>query len=70
MDDKLRETQLKWFGYIQCRPVMTPVRKNFSIKIYGTSRKMGEPKRKRTKVVKINLKKCNTFKDLSHDKMK
>ena len=36
--DKIRETRLRWFGNVQCRPVTAPVRKSFAMKADGSLR--------------------------------
>ena len=67
--DKIRETRLRWFGHIQRRPATAPVRKSLAMKVDGSPRGMGRPKRTWMKVVKIDMKKCNLSEDLAKDKL-
>ena len=60
--DKIRETRLRWFGHVQCRPA----RKSLAMKVDGLPRGRGKPKRTWMEVVKIDLKKCNLSENLAH----
>ena len=66
--DKIRETRLRWFGHIQCRPAMALVKKILAIKVDGPPRERGRPKTTWIEVVKIDLKKCNLFEDLAQNR--
>lgn len=43
--EKIRETRLKWFEYVRCRPVMTPIRKSLAILVDGPTRGSGRSKK-------------------------
>ena len=56
MEDKIRETRLRWFGNLQCRPAM-PIRKSLAMQVDGPPRERGRPRRTWMEVVNIDLKK-------------
>ena len=39
--DEFKETCLKWFGHVQCRPAMAPMRKSLLMQVDGPPRKRG-----------------------------
>ena len=55
--DKLIETRLRWFGHIQHKLAMTPLRELFSMQVDGPPRIRGRLKRTWLEVVRIDLKK-------------
>ena len=63
--DTLSETRLKWFGHIQHMPTMTPLRKVFIGKVNSLPRRIDRPNKTWMKVVKIDMKKCKLFEDLT-----
>ena len=66
--DKIRQTHLRWFGHVQCKPVTASVRKSLAMKVNSPPRGRGRPKRSWMDVVKIDIKKCNLFEDLTQDR--
>ena len=67
IDDKIRETELRWFRHVQRKPTMASVRKSFTLQGDGPE---GEGVGMKTwmEIVIIDLKKCNPSKDLVYDK--
>ena len=69
IEDKIRETLLRWFGHIQHRPTTALVMKSSTMQVDGPLRGKGRPKWTWMEVVKINFKKCSLSKDLVRDKL-
>ena len=44
IEEKMRESQLRWFGHIQRRPINAPVRKSDAFHIQGNARGRGSLK--------------------------
>jgi hypothetical protein len=66
--DKIRETRLRWFGHVERRPVMAPVRKSLDIQVEGPSRGRGRPKKTWMEVINSDLKKLHLSKDLAQNR--
>ena len=66
--DKIRETRLRWFGHVERRPVMAPLRKSFAIQVEGPSRGRGRPKTTWMEVINSDLKKFHLSKDLTQNR--
>ena len=61
---KIKETCLRWFGHVQCRPV----RKSLAIKVVGPSRERDRPKKTWMMVVKMDMRKCNLSESLAQNR--
>ena len=44
IDEKMRESRLKWFGHVQKRVINAPVIKSELIQVCGTTKSRGRPK--------------------------
>eukprot|EP00268_Persea_americana_P015107 TRINITY_DN16854_c0_g1_i2.p1 TRINITY_DN16854_c0_g1~~TRINITY_DN16854_c0_g1_i2.p1 ORF type:complete len:146 (-),score=8.65 TRINITY_DN16854_c0_g1_i2:94-531(-) len=69
VDDKLNDTSSKWIGHVQHRQTMVPVKRSFSMRIDGPSRKLSKPKMTWMVTVRIDLHKCNLSEDLAQDRL-
>ena len=58
IEDKIRETHLRWFGHVQRRPTMLLVRKSLAMQVDIPPRRRGRPKKTCIEVVKPDMK-CN-----------
>ena len=67
--DTIGETRLRRFGHVQCRPTTTLIRKSLSMQVDSRTKERGRPKRKWMEVVKIDLKNCNLYKNLTQNKL-
>ena len=65
---KIRKTCLRWFGHVQRKSVMVPVRKSFAMKVDGLPSGRSGLKRTWMDVVQIYMKKCNLSEDLAEDR--
>ena len=45
VEDKIKETRMKWFKHAQHMPTMAPVRTSLVVKVDSPPRGMGRPKR-------------------------
>ena len=61
--DKMRESRLRWFGYVQQRPMTAPVRRSETIQVEGARRNRGRPKLTWVEVVKRDMASCNLTAD-------
>ena len=64
---KVREIHLRWFGHVQRRLAMVPVKKNCSMQVDGSPRRRCRLKRAWLGVT-IDLKKCYLLEDLARDR--
>ena len=44
IDEKMRESYLRWIGHVQRREINSPVRKRDSIQVKGNERGKGRPR--------------------------
>ena len=44
IENKMRENRLRWFGYVQCRPINMPIPKSERIIVNGAMRTRGRSK--------------------------
>lgn len=56
MEDKIRETRLRWFGHVQKKPVDATVRKIDWFEVTGTSRDRKIPKKIWIEIVRNDIK--------------
>lgn len=61
---------MRWFLHVQHRPATALVRKSLAMKVDGPPRGRDRPKRMWMEVVKIVMKKCNLYEDLTQDRSK
>ena len=66
--NKIRETHLRLFWHVQCRPTTAPVKKSLDMKVDGPPRGRNRPKKIWMEVVKIDMKKCSLSEDLAQDR--
>jgi hypothetical protein len=55
IDEKMRESRLRWFGHVQRREIIALVRKSELIQVEGTKKDRGRPKIRSTEVVNNNM---------------
>jgi hypothetical protein len=55
IDEKMRESCLRWFGHVQRREINAPVRKSELIQVEGTKKCKGIPKITLIEVVKNDM---------------
>ena len=55
IDEKMRESHLRWFGHVQRRAINAPIRKSELIPVEGTKRGRGRPK-----IILVEVKKKRT----------
>ena len=68
IEDKMRETRLRWFGYVQRTSVDAPVRRCEMINISGGKRGRGRPKKSLDEMIKKDLRVVGVTEDLAQDK--
>ena len=66
IEDKMRETRLRWFGHVK-RSVDAPVRRCEMINISKGKRGRGQPKKSLDEVIREDLKVIGMTDDLSRD---
>ena len=62
--DKIRESRLSWFGHVQRRPMIAPVRWSEAIQVEG-ARTRGRPKLTWVEVVRRDIATCNLMADMT-----
>ena len=68
LEDKMRETRLRWFGHIKKRSVSAPVRKYEVIHLSHCRRGRGCPKLSWNEVVRSDMKSMELMEDMAQDK--
>ena len=68
LEDKLRETRLRWFGHVKRRSVSAPVRKSEVIHLSHCTRWRGRPKMSCNKVVRSKMKSTGLTGDMAQDR--
>ena len=63
MDNKMKESRLRWFGHVQRRPMTTLVRRIKTIQVEDARRTRGRPKLTLVEVVKRDMAACNLTAD-------
>ena len=66
--NKTGEIRLRWFGHVQRKPAMAPLRKSLAMQVDGPLRGRGRTRRTWMEVVQLDLKKCNLSKDMVQDR--
>ena len=70
ISDKIRENRLRWFGHVQQRPMIAPVRWSETIQVEGARRTRGRPKLTWVEVVKRDMAACNLTRDKALNRAK
>jgi len=68
IEDKLRETRLRWFGHVKRRSVSAPVRKCESIHLLDGKRGRGRPKMSWNMVIRSDIKSLRLTEDMAQDR--
>jgi len=68
IEDKLRESRLRWFGHVKRRSMDAPVRRCERINISGGRRGMGRPKKSLGEVIREDLKVTGLSEDMAQDR--
>jgi len=68
LEDKLRETRLRWFGYVKRKSVSASVRKCEAIHLSHCKQERGRPKMSWNEVVKRDMKSMGLTKDMAQDR--
>jgi len=68
IEDKMRETRLRWFGYVKRRSVDAPVRRCELINITEGKRGRGRPKKSLDEVIREDLKVVGLMEDMTQDR--
>jgi len=67
IEDKMRETRLRWFGHVKRRNDNTPVRRCEMISLLECRRGRGRPKKSWKKVIKEDLNLLGLTEDMTQD---
>jgi len=68
IEDKLRESRLRWFGHVKRRSVDAPVRRCERINISEGRRGRGRPKKSLDEVIREDLKVAGLSEDMAQDR--
>jgi len=68
IEEKLRETRIRWFGHIKRRSVAAPVRRCEMIVPHGGKRGRGRPKKCLEEVVRKDLRVTGLMEDVTQDR--
>ena len=68
IEDKMRESRLKWFDHMKRRSVAALVRRCKMIDIPGSKRGRGKPKKSLDEVIRENLKVVGLTEDMVQDR--
>jgi len=68
IEDKMRETRLRWFGHVKRRSVDTPVRSCERINTLVGKRERGRPKKSSDEVIREDLKVVGLTEDMAQYK--
>ena len=68
IEDKMRETRLRWFGHMKRRSVDASVRRCETINISGGKKGRGRPKKSLNEVIREDLKVEGLTEDLAQDR--
>jgi len=68
LEDKMRETRLRWFGHDKRRSRSAPVRRCEAIHLLHCRRGRGRPKMSWNEVVRSDMKSKGLTKDMAQDK--
>ena len=67
IEDKMRETRLRWFGHVRRRPIDAPVRKCETIECLDY-RSRDRPKKSWSKVIRHDLRTLGLVEDMTQDR--
>ncbi|PKA66968.1 ataxia telangiectasia mutated family protein [Apostasia shenzhenica] len=68
IEDKLRESRLRWFGHLNHRSIEAPIRKIELLNFAHVQRRRGRPKRTRQETIRSDLGYLDLDKNLVADK--
>jgi len=68
LEDKLRETRLRWFGHVRKSSINAPMRRCEMINLSHCRRGRGRPKVSWSKVIRSNLKSIGLTEDMAQDR--
>jgi len=68
LEDKMRETRLRWFGHVKRRSVSASVRRREAIHLLHYRRGRGRPKMRWNEVVKSDIKSMGLMEDMAQDR--
>jgi len=68
IEDKMRESRLRWFGHVKRRSVDAPVTRSETINIPVGNRGRGRPKKSMDEVIRGDLKVVRLTEDMAHDR--
>ena len=68
IEEKMRESRLRWFGHVKRRSVAAPVRRGETINPPGGKRGRGRPKKSLEEVVREELRVVGLTEDMARDR--
>ena len=68
IEEKMRESRLRWFGHVKRRSVAAPVRRGETINPPGGKRGRGRPKKSLEEVVREDLRVVGLTEDMAQDR--
>jgi len=68
LEDKLRETRLRWFGHVKRRSVSAPVRRCEALELLQCRRGRGRPKTSWKVVIRSDMKNLGLTEDMAQDR--
>jgi len=68
IEEKMRESRLRWFGHVKSRSMAAPVRRCELINLPGGKRGRGRPKKSLNEVIREDLKVVGLSEDLAQDR--
>jgi len=67
IEDKMRETRLRWFGHVRRRPMDAPLRRCETIECLEYRRSRGRPKKSWSEVIRHDLRTLGLVEDMAQD---
>ena len=68
IEDKMRESRLRWFGHVKRRSADAPVRRCEMVNIPEGKRRRGRPKKSLDEVIREDVKVVGLTEDLAQDR--
>ncbi|XP_070018082.1 uncharacterized protein [Nicotiana sylvestris] len=68
IDDKMRETRLRWFGHVQRRSLDAPIRRCEQLALVGTRRGRGKPRKYWGEVIRWDMARLQISEDMTLDR--
>jgi len=68
IEDKMRETRLRWFGHVRRRPTDAPVRRCETVEWLDYRRSRGRPKKSWSEVIRHDLRTLGLVEDMAQDR--